>query len=204
MWFKEALWRVNTSHKRVFLTFDDGPVPGVTPWVIEQLKHYGFGATFFCVGDNVRKYPHVFTQLTEAKMGVGNHTFSHLKGWETSRDNYLNDVDRAQEYVPKSTLFRPPHGLIWPWWLPALKQRFHRVVMWDLLSRDYNRALTPQQVAGNVVENIRPGSIIVFHDSLKAWGNLKIALPLVLLWLKQNNYACGLLDEEGLKPKSVS
>ncbi len=180
----------------MFLTFDDGPVPGVTPWVIARLKQYGFSATFFCVGDNIRKYPGVFAQLTGANMRVGNHTFSHLKGWKTSLDNYLTDVEKAQGYVPKSTLFRPPHGFIWPWWMPALEQRFHRVVMWDILSCDYNRALTPQQVADNVVENIRPGSIIVFHDSLKAWPNLKTALPQVLQWLKHNNYACGLLDEE--------
>jgi peptidoglycan/xylan/chitin deacetylase (PgdA/CDA1 family) len=193
MCFNAALWRADTSEKKVFLTFDDGPVPGVTPWVIEQLEQYGFKGTFFCVGDNIRKYPRIFQLLNDAGMAVGNHTFSHVPGSRLSLGAYLKDVERAQEYCGGSPLFRPPHGLIWPWWMPALKKRFSEVVFWDILSRDYDRSLSPQLVIDGVIENIRPGSIIVFHDSLKAWPNLKFALPKVLEWLHANGFTSGAL-----------
>ncbi len=188
-WFKGSLWRVETSEKMVFLTFDDGPIPGVTPWVLEQLDTHGFKATFFCVGDNVRKYPRIYNMLEKAKMGVGNHTFSHVPASRMSRSSYLLDIEKARDVGLHSHLFRPPHGLVWPWWMPFLKKHFAKVVMWDILSRDYDRALLPQQIIDGVLERIRPGSIIVFHDSIKAWPNLKIALPQVLKWLSENGYS---------------
>lgn len=190
-----ALWRVSTLEKRVYLTFDDGPVPGITPWVLEQLQNFGFKATFFCVADNVRKYPRVFSLLQKAGMEVGTHTYSHQPGYKMSLKAYLKDIEKASTYLPGTSLFRPPHGIIRPWWLPVLKKHFKQVVMWDVLSRDYDRSLTPKMVADGVLRSIRPGSIVVFHDSLKAWPNLKTALPKVLQWLKENDYTCALLKE---------
>ncbi|PRZ01672.1 polysaccharide deacetylase family protein [Marinilabilia salmonicolor] len=191
--FPATLWRENTQKKRVYLTFDDGPVPGVTPWVIDQLKDSGAKATFFCIGDNVRKYPGVYEKLLRENFDVGAHGFAHRPGHKTGRNRYFKDIDRGLEYGGRVNWFRPPHGIIFPWWVSGIKKKGLQVVLWDVLSCDYDRSLSPAKVVDNVLSNVRPGSIIVFHDSLKAWPNLKEALPAVLNWLKANGYTTELL-----------
>jgi peptidoglycan/xylan/chitin deacetylase (PgdA/CDA1 family) len=191
--FPGAIWREKTVDKRVFLTFDDGPVPGITPWVIEQLKKTEAKATFFCIGDNVRKYPGVFDNLKKEGFGIGCHGFSHKPGHKAGFKAYLKDIDKGLEYCGPVQWFRPPHGIIFPWWIPAIRKKGLNVVLWDVLSCDYDRSLLPQEVTANVLRNIRPGSIIVFHDSLKAWPNLKVALPEVLKWIKLHGYTTGFL-----------
>lgn len=191
--FRGAIWREKTVEKRVFLTFDDGPVPGITPWVIEQLKEAGAKATFFCIGDNVRKYQGVFDNLKKEGFGIGCHGFLHKPGHKVGFKTYLKDIDKGLEYCGPVQWFRPPHGIIFPWWIPAISRKGLHVVLWDVLSCDYDRSLLPQEVTANVLRNIRPGSIIVFHDSLKAWPNLKVALPEVLKWIKLNGYTTGFL-----------
>lgn len=186
--FPGVLWRQNTKEKRVFLTFDDGPVPGVTPWVIEQLKIADAKATFFCIGDNIRKYPGVFDNLRQEGFETGTHGYAHQPGHKTGRKGYFKDIDRGLEYCGQVNWFRPPHGIIFPWWVPGIRKKKLQVVLWDVLSCDYDRKLSPAEVTDNVLSNVRPGSVIVFHDSLKAWPNLKIALPAVLNWLKANGY----------------
>lgn len=191
--FPDALWREKTSKKRVFLTFDDGPIPGVTPWVMEQLEKYDAKGTFFCVGDNVRKYPGVFQLLQQSDCQVGNHGYQHTPGHQLGKKALLKDIDTCLGFTGSVKWYRPPHGIIFPWWFPAIRRKGLKVVLWDVLSCDYDRSLTPRQVIENVLENIRPGSVIVFHDSLKAWPNLKIALPAVLTWIKNNGYTTELL-----------
>ncbi len=191
--FPGAIWREKTVEKRVFLTFDDGPVPGITPWVIQQLKEAGAKATFFCIGDNVRKYQGVFENLKTEGFEIGCHGFSHRAGHKIGLKNYLKDIDRGLVYCGPTQWFRPPHGIIFPWWITAISKKGINVVLWDVLSCDYDRSLMSREVTANVLRNIRPGSIIVFHDSLKAWPNLKEALPEVLKWIKLNGYTTELL-----------
>jgi len=185
--FPGTIWRVKTNEKALFITFDDGPVPEVTPWVIDCLKKYNAVATFFCVGDNVRKFPEIFKSLTDNGMAVGNHSFSHKRPKRLNKKDFFEDVDKCTEFV-KSRLFRPPHGKIRPWWTSELKKRFDKIVMWDILSLDYDKNVTEEEVVNNVITNIRHGSVIVFHDSLKAWDRMKYALPIVLEFIVEKGF----------------
>jgi peptidoglycan/xylan/chitin deacetylase (PgdA/CDA1 family) len=171
-------WQILTSEKVIFLTFDDGPIPEATPWVLEVLRGYNAKATFFCVGDNVRKYPEVFQQILSEGHAVGNHTFNHLKGWKTNTSDYLENVERCAEMV-ESPLFRPPYGALKPSQARLLKSNY-RIVMWDVLSGDFDPKISPEQCLQNVLDNIQPGSIVLFHDSLKAETRMRFALPRVL------------------------
>jgi len=171
-------WHIPTTEKVLFLTFDDGPVPEETPWVLDTLRPYGAKATFFCVGDNVRKHPEIFQQILAEGHAVGNHTFNHLNGWKTHTFNYLKNVQRCGQVVD-SLLFRPPYGTLRPAQTRRLKSRY-RIVMWDVLSGDYDPDVTPEQCLQNVLDNVQPGSIILFHDSLKAEPRMRYALPRVL------------------------
>ena len=225
-----ALWRLDPEEKAVYLTFDDGPCPEVTPWVLEQLRRVDARATFFVVGDNVRKYPDTFRQMLAEGHRVGNHTFNHIKGFSRryfTSSAYLENTEKAHRIMlatappeglaaspapdpaeasaaPTSPsiapreqtrraieplLFRPPHGHMgWGQYF-ALKKRY-QIVMWDVVTRDYSRRLRPPQVLANVMRYTRNGSIITFHDSLKAWqgGNLPYALPRALDFLKEEGY----------------
>lgn len=194
LFFPGVVWRVPVSEKKVFLTFDDGPIPEVTPWVINCLKEHNAVATFFCVGDNIRKHPEVFRLLIESGMTVGNHTYHHTKAWKSNGSTFFADVDRFQQ-VYLSKLFRPPHGQLFPWWIRSLKQRFSSVVMWDVLSKDYHPLLNDEDVVNNVMRFVRPGSIIVFHDSIKSWPRLEMALPIILKKLNDNGFITETLSQ---------
>jgi len=169
---------MDTSHKDIFLSFDDGPIPGVTAFVLETLKKHKAKATFFCVGDNVAKYPEIYSQLIEEGHAVGNHTYNHLNGWNTHTSTYLSNVKKCSELV-SSKLFRPPYGRIKKSQASLLSKDF-KLIMWDVLSGDFDRGITKEQCLGNVIENTREGSIVVFHDSEKAKDNLYYALPKML------------------------
>ncbi|PWE00422.1 polysaccharide deacetylase family protein [Marinilabilia rubra] len=194
LFYPSVLWRCKTSKKEVFLTFDDGPVPGVTPWVLDILTNYGACGTFFCVGDNIRKYPGVFSQLVNSGNEAATHGFSHKPGNRLGIESYLKDIDLGLQYNAKARWFRPPHGFIYPWWVSHIRAKGVGIAMWDVLSGDYDRNLSPDKVIQNVIKHIRPGSLIVFHDSLKAWPNLKIALPAVLDWMSKNGYTTNFLS----------
>lgn len=191
--FPNTLWRLPSTDggKRVFLTFDDGPIPEVTPWVLEELRRRDIRATFFCVGENVWRHPLLFQQLLAEGHAVGNHTYHHLQGILTSTDTYLEDVHRANRVI-QSPLVRPPHGHLRWSQLRALTAQYS-VVMWDLVTRDYSKRITPVQVLQNVQRLVRDGSIIVFHDSLKAEANLRYALPRALDYLLEEGYRFELL-----------
>lgn len=185
--FPEAVWRIKHRRRKVvYLTFDDGPVPEVTPWVLDMLDKYGIKATFFMVGDNVRKHPELFEEVKRRGHSYGNHTMHHLQGAKESLRTYMRDITEADALID-SVLFRPPHGLM-RWSQAAAIKHHYNVVMYDLVTRDYSRRQTPRQVLGNVKRYARNGSIIVFHDSIKAEKNLRATLEESIVWLKNQGY----------------
>lgn len=185
--FPEAIWRVKHKNRKVvYLTFDDGPVPEVTPWVLDLLDTYDIKATFFLVGDNVRRSPELFSEIKRRGHSWGNHTMHHMQGMKVTTMRYMRDVTEADRLIG-SILFRPPHGLL-RWKQAAIIKSHYNLVMYDLVTRDYSKKLNAEQVVENVKHYTRNGSIIVFHDSLKAERNLRQALPKAIEWLKEQGY----------------
>ncbi len=185
--YPKALWRMDPNEKAIYLTFDDGPIPVITPWVVELLERYGIKATFFMVGDNVHKFPQEFMQVVEGGHRLGNHTFNHLKGLFTSTKDYIENVDQADAFI-HSNLFRPPHGLLRRSQYKELSKRY-QFVMWDLVTRDYSFRLYGEDVLANVKRFTRNGSIITFHDSMRSESNLRYALPRAIDWLLEQGYS---------------
>lgn len=185
--FPEAIWRVKKRKRKVaYLTFDDGPIPEVTPWVLDTLDRYGVKATFFFVGDNVRKYPQLYEEVKRLGHSYGNHTMHHLQGFKTPRMRYMRDITEADALID-SPLFRPPHGLL-RWAQAKAIKKHYNIVMYDLVTRDYSIKMTPDRVFYNIRRYARNGSIIVFHDSLKAERNMKEVLPRAIEWLRNEGY----------------
>ena len=186
--FPEAIWRIKKHNEKVvFLTFDDGPIPEVTPWVLDTLDHYGIKATFFMVGDNVARHPELLEEVKRRGHSYGNHTMHHLQGRDVTTYRYIHDISEANDLIG-SSLFRPPHGLMRGKQARAIRDHYN-IVMYDLVTRDYSKKLTPKDVFNNVKRYARNGSIIVFHDSLKAEKNMKEALPLAIEWLLARGYS---------------
>ena len=186
--FPEAIWRIKKNRQKVvFLTFDDGPIPEVTPWVLDTLDKYGVKATFFMVGDNVARHPELYEEVKRRGHSVGNHTMHHLQVMKVTSYRYMHDITEANDLID-SPLFRPPHGLLRWKQARAIKDRYN-IVMYDLVTRDYSKKLTPEKVFGNVRRFARNGSIIVFHDSLKAEKNMKAVLPQAIEWLRSRGYS---------------
>lgn len=186
--FSDFVWNVDTQDKEVYLTFDDGPIPEVTPWVLDQLKKYDFKATFFCVGDNIRKHPELYQEILLEGHSIGNHTYHHINGWHTDHQTYLQDVSLC-DTIMSTTLFRPPYGKLRPSQSTIIKAD-KTVVMWDVLSGDFDQTITPEKCLSNVLDNFENGSIIVFHDNIKAINNLKYTLPRFLAHLHKLGYHC--------------
>lgn len=184
--FPNFIWSMPTKEKVLYLTFDDGPIPEVTSWVLDTLQQYNAKATFFCVGENVSKHPEIFAQINAQGHSVGNHTHNHLSGWSSENLPYFHNVRKCAQLV-QSNLFRPPYGRLKPKQAMFL-QRHYKVIMWDVLSGDFDQKLEPEQCLGNVMLKSGPGSIIVFHDSLKAEKNLKYALPRTLEYFSKLGY----------------
>jgi len=191
--YRGSHWRFNIDAKTVYLTFDDGPIPEITPWVLDLLDKYDIKATFFCVGDNVRKYPDVFQNIQDRGHKTGNHTFHHLQGLKTDLQSYLSDVKEADQWI-HSKLFRPPHGHMRLSQFHALKNQY-KIIMWDVVTRDYSHLMTAEQVFEAVKKYTRNGSIIVFHDSLKSGARMKESLPKSIEWLLEQGYSFGLIEE---------
>lgn len=201
--FPNYVWDIPNAENKVFLTFDDGPTPEITEWVLEQLKSHGAKATFFCIGNNIEKYPEIFQKVISEGHAIGNHTFNHLKGWKTSVDGYLENTTLCnkqmaenEEYLHSETcvlqtnLFRPPYGKIKPSQSKKLRALGYKIIMWDIVSYDFDKEISREQCLENVLKHVQSGSIIVFHDSLKAEQNLKYALPKTLEFLKGKGYRC--------------
>jgi len=190
-WYGGLIWDMPHAKgdKVLYLTFDDGPHPVATPFVLEALRRYGATGTFFCIGKNVQEYPHIYRRILEEGHRVGNHTQHHLNGWKSSDAAYLADAGQAARYID-SDLFRPPYGRISAFQASLLKRPpfEYQIIMWDVLSADFDRQLHPGKCARNVIRHARPGSIIVFHDSEKAYPRLEVALPAVLEHFKEKGY----------------
>ncbi len=178
--YSSAVWRIATEEKKIFLTFDDGPIPEITPWVLSELKKFNAKSTFFCVGENIEKHPEIFKQIISDGHSVGNHTYNHMNGWKTETKKYLKNVERWNKVsgirYQDRKLFRPPYGRMKQSQFLLLKSHFS-VVMWDVLSGDFDKNTTEKKCLKNVLTKTREGSIIVFHDNIKAKRNLFYALP---------------------------
>lgn len=198
--FPQALWRMDKTQKKIYLTFDDGPVPDITPWVLDILKQYQVKATFFCVGENVQKHSEIYQRILNEKHSIGNHTFHHLKGWNTNTKEYIQNIELCNnalmEHNPNhpsletssvKPLFRPPYGRIRKSQLSIIKSQLS-IIMWDVLSGDYNKSITAEKCLKNTKDAVRNGSIIVFHDSIKAQKKLEYALPRFIEYAKEEGF----------------
>lgn len=193
--FPQFVWSIASRHKKVYLTFDDGPIPEATGFVLEQLRRFNAKATFFCIGDNIRKNPDIFRRILAEGHTFGNHTFNHLNGWKTPEADYLENVRLCQDEIDalttdESRLMRPPYAKVTSAQSHALRKLGYKIIMWDVLSADFDQSITPEKCLENVLKNIRPGSIVIFHDSQKALRNMSFALPETLKYLKENGFTC--------------
>ena len=192
------IWDIPTVEKKIYLTFDDGPTPEITAWVLNQLQAFDAKATFFCIGDNIQKYPEIFNSILQNGQTIGNHTFNHYNGWKTKTTDYIENVQLCQEAIIQNAkfkiqnlnLFRPPYGKIKNSQTKAIRASGYKIIMWDILSADFDTTITPEKCLENVLKNVAPGSIMVFHDSTKAFKNLEYTLPRTLQFLKDNQYQC--------------
>ena len=189
--FPDVVWQMDDP-SGIYLTFDDGPTPGVTEWILQTLDRYDAKATFFVLGKNVEMYPSLYQKIIDAGHKVGNHTYSHQKGWSMSLERYIEDIDFAGDIV-HSELFRPPYARVTASQMRAVAQRY-KIVMWDIVSRDYNRALSPQRCLDNVTKHLTAGSIVVFHDSEKAFKNMSYALPRTLKRVQEMGLKCKIIE----------
>ena len=193
--FPNHVWNIKTNERKVYLTFDDGPTPEITNWVLEQLKSHNIKATFFCIGENIQKHPATFHQIIDEQHSIGNHTLNHLNGWNTNTKIYIENVKLCQFEIEKqqlsnSNLFRPPYGKIKPSQSRILRKMGYKIIMWDIISYDFDTTISKEKCLENVLKNIENGSIIVFHDSIKSWENLEYVLPKTLSFLKENGFSC--------------
>ena len=192
IWQRLYPYGVFRTGEAVYLTFDDGPIPEVTPRVLEILERYGVKATFFMVGDNIDKHPDVFDKVVQAGHTIGNHTYNHLKGWRCTTAEYLANVEK----FPKETnLFRPPYGKATFWQRRALVKQGYTLIYWDILTRDYEATRTPEAMLAQIKREVRPGSIINFHDSLKSNERMLAVLPQVIEFLQTEGYRMESLRE---------
>lgn len=196
--FYNWIWRFNISNHSIYLTFDDGPTPEITDWVLDELKKREQFATFFCVGKNIQNNPDIFNRIIREGHQVGNHTKNHVNGWKTTNKKYLQEITDCQQIIQQSNtntqLFRPPYGKINPFIANKLRDNNFKIIMWDVLSRDFDLELNGLECAHQVIKNLKKGSIIVFHDSQKALPRLQICLPIVLDYLKANQYHCKVIS----------
>lgn len=191
--YPNLTWEIPVNSKVIYLTFDDGPTPEITNWVLEILKQYDAKATFFCIGRNVAQHPEIFQQLIKEGHGIGNHTYNHLKGWRSKTEQYLENISLCEkafeaQNLKNNKLFRPPYGQITPSQIKKIIKLDYKIVMWSVLSVDWDNTLTKEKCFKNVINYTDSGSIIVFHDSIKASKNMKYALPKVLEYYTENGY----------------
>lgn len=197
--FSKYIWDIPNSENTIYLTFDDGPTPVITKWVLDTLNKHSIKATFFCIGKNIQSNPHLFKQVISEGHSIGNHTFNHLNGWKNTTDIYMNNIALCNDAIStlhkeKVVLFRPPYGKIKRAQSKILKSQGYKIIMWDVLSADFDQSITKEKCLENVISNIKSGSIIVFHDSVKAFQNLEYVLPKVLDYINENEFKCAVLE----------
>lgn len=196
--FSNYVWDIPNTKNKIYLTFDDGPTPEVTEWVLQELEKYNAKATFFCIGNNIEKHPDIFEKLITQGHSIGNHTFNHLNGWKTSTDKYIENSKQwsvvsgqsPNNQMPnaKCNLFRPPYGKIKSSQAEKLRKLGYKIIMWDVLSADFDTTISKEKCLENVLQNVSSGSIIVFHDSLKAFSHLEFTLPKALKILNEKGF----------------
>jgi len=192
-YYSRLIWDIPNTENKIYLTFDDGPTPKITEWVLDVLKKHKIKATFFCLGCNVEKYPDLFNQIKLADHSVGNHSYSHVNGWYAEDDYYLSDIEKCKEVV-SSNLFRPPHGRIKKSQIAKIVEDY-KIIMWDVLSGDFDLKTTPEKCLKNVINNTKSGSVIVFHDSIKAFKNLEYTLPKTIEYLLERGFVFDVIPE---------
>ena len=191
--FPSLVWEIPSNEKSIYLTFDDGPTPMITDWVLDTLNEYGAKATFFCIGKNIKQNPQIFNRILEEGHGIGNHTNNHLKGWNTKTSTYISDIKKCEKQIAKhagakTTLFRPPYGKIKRKQIKKVQKLGYKIVMWNVLPVDWDKKVSVTQCLQNAVYYTKPGSIVVFHDSEKAARNMQYALPRVLQQFTNEGY----------------
>lgn len=184
--FKDLTWDKKTKEKVIYLTFDDGPNPEITPKVLKILDAYNSKATFFCVGENVLNFPETYNLVIGDGHGVGNHSYNHISGWKTSNIEYFSNIEKARKLID-SKLFRPPYGRITPSQIKYLKKKYS-IIMWSVLTYDFDKKVTKEQCLKNSIINTKPGSVVVFHDSFKSANNMLFALPFFLKHFIEDGY----------------
>lgn len=189
--FPNLIWDIPNKEKKIYLTFDDGPTPEITQWVLAELEKHHAKATFFCIGKNITAHPEIFNTIIEKGHSIGNHTYNHLNGWKTKTEHYIENSLLCENNISnlQSKLFRPPYGKITAAQAKELRQLGYKIIMWDVLSADFDQTISPEKCLDNVLKNTQSGSIIVFHDSVKAYKNLEYVLPRALDYLTKNNYS---------------
>lgn len=206
--FPKFVWNINTVKKELYLTFDDGPTPEITDWVLQILQEYDAKATFFCIGKNIESHPDIFQSILKHGHSVGNHTFNHLKGWKTKTKDYLDDVKRTQYLINSKienrqfsyeNLFRPPYGKFKNKQSKVLQELGFKIVLWDVLSYDWDKSISEKACLENIIPKAKEGSIIVFHDSVKASRNLKYVLPKVLDYYSKKGFGFKALSKSILE-----
>ena len=184
--FPSLVWKKNTDQKKIWITFDDGPDEKATPFLIDVLEKFNIKATFFIIGNQAKKHPELVKLIINNGHKIGNHSFSHLSGFSTNNNKYLKDVKQAKKYID-SDIFRPPYGRITPCQIKNLKKDF-KIIMWDIMSWDFKENIYPNKIYKNVIDNVENGSIILFHNNLKSYNNLKNSLEIILEKLKEKGY----------------
>ena len=193
--FGSYVWDIPNTENKIYLTFDDGPTPEITEWVLQELEKYNAKATFFCIGNNIEKYPEIFKKVINQGHSIGNHTFDHLNGWKTSTVEYLKNTFLCEEqileskiYNIQSKIFRPPYGKIKSSQANKLRQLGYKIIMWDVLSADFDASISKEKCLENATKSVTSGSIIVFHDSVKAFSHLEFTLPKALKYFKEKGF----------------
>lgn len=206
-WFSEYFWDIPNTNNSVYLTFDDGPTPEITPWVLEVLKQNDIKATFFCVGNNIKKHPEIVQQIISDGHRIGNHTLDHVKGWQTETKKYIENITLCETIIEQqlandtgfkshteSKIFRPPYGKITAKQSEKVLGLGYKIIMWDVLTIDYDKNITPSQCLKNATQKVNSGSIIVFHDSIKAFENLEYTLPKAITIWKEKGFNFDVID----------
>ena len=186
--FRNWVWSFSKKEKTIYLTFDDGPTPEITEWVLNQLKKYNAKATFFCIGKNIQQHPEIFEKISKNSHSIGNHTHNHLNGLKTTTSNYIKNIEDSEDYIQKSALFRPPYGKLRFSQSRKIRKKGYKIVMWSVLSADFDTSITKEKCLENVIGYTTKGSIIVFHDSIKAANKLKFVLPKVLEYYTEKGF----------------
>ena len=186
--FPSLVWKNTPTEKIVWLTFDDGPTPEITPFVLDTLNRNGIKATFFCLGKKIEKYPEILARIKDEGHSIGNHSYSHPNGFSTCSKKYLQDVEKCQKLVPETNLFRPPFGKLYPWQISKLKSQY-KIIMWDVMGWDFNKNTSAESCLHNVIKNVEKGSIIVLHDHEKSVENLQFVLPKIIMVLKERGFS---------------